>query len=78
MIDKAKGSRADSIVHIRRGSELAPGAHDMPKMKLEDFNLLVVLGKGSFGKVSNLWMKKIYRMFVFYKIVPYLFKHAYL
>lgn len=51
VIDKAKGSRSDSIVHIRRGSELAPGSHDLPKMKLEDFNLLVVLGKGSFGKV---------------------------
>ena len=56
VIDKAKGSRSDSIVHIRRGSELAPGSHDLPKMKLDDFNLLVVLGKGSFGKVSSMDM----------------------
>jgi serine/threonine protein kinase len=36
---------------LRRGSQLVPGARDLPKMHLDDFKLIVVLGKGSFGKV---------------------------
>lgn len=42
-----------NIQHIRRPSDLVPGASKLPTMKLDDFNLLVVLGKGSFGKVST-------------------------
>lgn len=38
---------------IRRPSELIglPGTSNLPRMDLDSFSLLLVLGKGSFGKV---------------------------
>ncbi|XP_064406888.1 protein kinase C alpha type-like [Halichondria panicea] len=48
ILDKSKNPDSHAI---RRPSELAPGSSQLPSMKLSDFNLLVVLGKGSFGKV---------------------------
>ena len=51
MIDRAKGLRPEGIPELRRGSEMVPESHGLPKMRLGDFKLLVMLGKGSFGKV---------------------------
>ena len=44
----------EGIPELRRGSEMVPESHGLPKMNLGDFKLIVVLGKGSFGKVSTL------------------------
>lgn len=55
MIDKAKNLKPD-VPELRRGSEIDPRSKDLPKMKMTDFNLLVVLGKGSFGKVGIILM----------------------
>ena len=52
-IDRARGLRPEGIPDLRRGSEMVPESHGLPKMNLGDFKLIVVLGKGSFGKVSN-------------------------
>ena len=51
-IDRARGLRPEGIPDLRRGSEMVPESHGLPKMALGDFKLIVVLGKGSFGKVS--------------------------
>lgn len=54
---KIKGSGGDdpaSMLTLRRGSEMVPGSKSLPTMSLEDFTLVVVLGKGSFGKVHHL------------------------
>lgn len=40
----------DSL-NINEASEITLTKSDLPHTKLEDFNLLLVLGKGSFGKV---------------------------
>ncbi len=45
--------KAEMNLDFRRGSELNTGSHGLPKMTMEDFKLLVVLGKGSFGKVCH-------------------------
>ncbi|CAI8052920.1 Protein kinase C alpha type [Geodia barretti] len=50
-IDRARGLRPEGIPDLRRGSEMVPESHGLPKMALGDFKLIVVLGKGSFGKV---------------------------
>ena len=42
----------EGVFTLRRGSEMVPESKDLPKMKMENFTLLVTLGKGSFGKVS--------------------------
>ena len=52
MIDRAKGLRPEGIPELRRGSEMVPESHGLPKMCLGDFKLIVMLGKGSFGKVN--------------------------
>ena len=50
-VDRARGLRVEGIPDLRRGSEMVPESHGLPKMALADFKLIVVLGKGSFGKV---------------------------
>lgn len=50
-IDRARGLKLDGIPDLRRGSEMVPESHGLPKMGLSEFKLIVVLGKGSFGKV---------------------------
>lgn len=50
-IDRARGLQPEGIPDLRRGSEMVPESHGLPKMSLGDFKLIVVLGKGSFGKV---------------------------
>ena len=52
-IDRARGLRPEGIPDLRRGSEMVPESHGLPKMSLGDFKLIVVLGKGSFGKASR-------------------------
>lgn len=51
MIDRAKGLIPEGVPELRRGSEMVPESRGLPKMSLGDFKLIVVLGKGSFGKV---------------------------
>lgn len=47
--------KAELSYDITSPAELAPGSVDLPTMALSDFNLIVVLGKGSFGKVRLMW-----------------------
>ena len=56
--------KAEMNLDFRRGSELNTGSHGLPKMTMDDFKLLVVLGKGSFGKV---WHTRAY-MYMYYMI----------
>ena len=52
-IDRSKGLLPVGVPNLRRGSEMVPESRDLPKMTLADFKLIVVLGKGSFGKVRG-------------------------
>lgn len=51
ILEKEKDKDKDALIAFRRGSEMVPESRGLPKMNLEEFSLLVVLGKGSFGKV---------------------------
>ncbi len=44
--------KAELDYDFRRGSALDEESTGLPKMTMNDFKLLVVLGKGSFGKVT--------------------------